>query len=56
MSSDPYLSSIRPVLRKPIKIPITDDMKTLLITDDTDKENVEFVDVDALMVDRDLED
>lgn len=56
VSSDPYLSSIRPVLRKPIKIPITDDMKTLLITDDTDKENVEFVDVDALMVDRDLED
>lgn len=58
VSSDPYLSSIRPVLRKSINTPITDDMKSLLIDEDADvdKENIEFVDINAPMLDSDLED
>lgn len=58
VSSDPYLSSMRPVLKKAINTPITDDMKSLLIGDDADvdKENIEFVDINASMLDSDLED
>lgn len=49
VSSDPYLSSIRPVMRKSVKTAITDDMKPLLTSDDSNinKENIEFVDVSA---------
>ncbi|RVE51017.1 hypothetical protein evm_004308 [Chilo suppressalis] len=56
VSSDPYLSGIRPVLRKSVNTAITDDMKPLLISDDADRENIEFVDVNASMLDSDLED
>lgn len=58
VSSDPYLSSIRPVLRKSTKQAITEDMKPLLRNDDAgvDKENIEFVDVSTSMMDSDLED
>lgn len=58
VSSDPYLSSIRPVLRKGKKTLVTDDMKLLLINDDSviDKENIEFVDVNASLMDSDKED
>lgn len=59
VSSDPYLSSIRPVHRKSVKTAVSDDIKTLLINEDdtsVDKENIEFVDVSVAMLDSDLED
>lgn len=53
-SSDPYLSSIRPVLKKNYKRQVTDEMKLLLLSDNSlDQENVEFVDV-TNMVDSDF--
>lgn len=58
ISSDPYISSIRPVLRQPSKNRLTEDMKCLLLIDDMreDKENIEFVDVNTSMIDSDSDD
>lgn len=51
VSSDPYLSSIRPKLTNKSRNDLTEEMKShLLIDPDTmDKENIEFVEVPSMM-------
>lgn len=51
VSSDPYLSSIRPTLTNKSRNELTEEMKSLLLIDpDTiDKENIEFVEVPSMM-------
>ncbi|KAL4721517.1 hypothetical protein ACJJTC_007665 [Scirpophaga incertulas] len=57
VSSDPFLSNVRPILRKKTKTAISDDMRNLLTSRDDkgeDDENIEFVDVSTSILDSDL--